>query len=89
MRIAAGAGAWGRADVSVCLVGPAAVMLEANLEPLQDEQQFAACLPILREPAGRIYVLETPGGKRSEDAKTVSIAELAELAASHDTVVRF
>ena len=84
IRIAAGVSAWGRAAVSICLVGPAVLMLSEGDQPLKDESQFASGLPLVSKP---IYVMNTSAPVA--DAQVVSVRGLAQLALRHDAVVRF
>lgn len=90
IRIATGAGAWGRVEVNICLTGTAALMLDENAEALRDEEQIAACLPALRESCRPVYVL---GRSQNEISKAgverLDVKALAELAMRHDVVVRF
>jgi sulfur relay (sulfurtransferase) DsrF/TusC family protein len=87
IRIAAGVSAWGKAAVSICLVGPAVLMLSEGDQPLKDEDQVVSGLPLVPK---RIYVMNTSGrALAASDAKLVGVAELAQLALVHDTVVRF
>src|SRR5918996_13313 len=79
IRIAAGVSAWGRAAVSICLVGPAVLMLSEGDQPLKDESQFASGLPLVSKP---IYVMNTSAPVA--DAQVVSVRGLAQLALRHD-----
>lgn len=84
IRIAAGVSAWGRAAVSICLVGPAVLMLSEGDQPLRDESQFASGLPLVSSP---IYAMNTSAPVA--DAQVIAVAELAQIALRHDTIVRF
>ena len=84
IRIAAGVNAWGRAAVSICLVGPAALMLSEGDQALKDESQFAAGLPLVAKP---VYVMNSSAPVA--DSQEIGVAELAQLALRHDTIVRF
>ena len=87
VRIAAGAGGWGRVEVNVCFTHPtAALLLQATDESLKDEEQFTACLPILRRP---IYVLEGSLPAGTSDCEQIDLQGLARLTMRHDVVVRF
>jgi hypothetical protein len=90
IRIAAGTGAWARAEVNVCLIGPATLMLGESEEALKDADQFSACLPILREARRPIYLLsETKSPTDDSAVQEISLRELSRLALQHDVVARF
>ena len=90
IRIAAGTGAWARAEVNICLTGPAALMLGEGDERLKDAEQFSSCLPALLETEGRICVLQ--GAMQPADAppvRTIDLKQLSRLAAQDDVIARF
>ena len=90
IRIAAGAGAWRRAEINVCLTGSAALVLDENGEALKDADQLEASLPIVREVGRPIYVLKgATGGIENAAVHEIDVKELARLALQHDVVVRF
>jgi hypothetical protein len=90
IRIAAGTGAWARAEVNICLIGPATLMLDEGEETLKDADQFSACLPILREARRPIYVLrETISPIGDPAVQEISLKELSRLAQQHHVVARF
>ena len=86
IRIATGAGAWGKAEVNICLTDASILMLQDADGSLKDEDQFAACLPILNRT---IYVLNGPPPQSQFPVQQISIEELAQLALRHETVVKF
>lgn len=90
IRIAAGTGAWGRAEVNICLIGPAALMLGEGEARLKDAEQFSTCLPPLLETEGRICVLD--GALQPADGprvRVIDLKELSRLTGRHDVVARF
>ena len=90
IRIAAGVGAWARAEVSVCLVGAAGLILSEDAETLKDAEQFSACLPLLREGQDRIYLLREAHLPRLDEAvRQIDLPQLSQLALQHDVVARF
>ena len=90
IRIAAGTGAWARAQVNICLTGQAILILNADEDALKDAEQFSMCLPMLCESQRPIYVLkETTSPVSNPPVREINLEELSRLALEHDVVARF
>lgn len=59
IRIAAGVGAWKKAEVSLLLRGPAGYCLAEEVDDFKDEDNFTRYLPIIAEWKRPIYVEST------------------------------
>lgn len=94
IRMAAGIGAWKKADVRVYLHGPAIRALGEWVDDLVDEDNYTRYLPILREwgkpvlvEAGAVDAADL--GEASVPYQPVEVSELACLCANATTVIRF
>ena len=76
MRIAAGVGAWQKAQVNVYLLGEARHILDEAMGDFIDEEHFTRYLPMLQEGGGKVFV--------HKDDK-----EFARIAREHSTVTWF
>ena len=94
IRIAAGVGAWKKADITLCLRGPAVLALGEYADDLVDEDNFVRYLPILREWGRPVLVQRREPllgalGEAVLPFQAVGDAELAQLAGKHTCVLRF
>ena len=94
IRIAAGVGAWKKADVSVYLRDAAILMLGEHVDELVDDENYVRYLPMLANLGRPIYVqhgapLLLKLGRASLAFEEVSDQRLANMAASSNYVVRF
>jgi hypothetical protein len=93
VRIAAGLGASGRAEITVYLRGQAVRALAEPAEALVDEDNFTRYWPLLAQSSRPIYVqpdamlpeMGTPAVAFAE----MTDAQLTQLAAEHNYVLRF
>lgn len=76
VRIAAGVGAWKKAEVNVYLLGEARRILDEPAGDFIDEEHFTRYLPMLQEGGGQVFV--------HKDDK-----EFARIARQHSTVTWF
>jgi len=76
VRIAAGAGAWKKAQVNLYLHGEARCILEESAGDFIDEEHFARYLPMLEEDGAKVYV-------HKDDR------EFARIACEHSSVTWF
>jgi len=94
VRIAAGVGAWKKADISLYLRGPAILALGEWVDELVDEDNFTRYLPIVGE-FGRPVLVEQGSpflrelGETSLEFAGIDDAELARRAAASSCVLRF
>jgi hypothetical protein len=94
VRIAAGVCAWNKADVTLCLRGPAVLALGEYTDDLVDDDNFVRYLPILRE-SGRAVCVEQGApllselGEATLPFQPIGDAQLAALAGRHTSVLRF
>lgn len=65
IRVAAGIGTWRKADVRLCLLGPAVRALGEWVDDLVDEDNFTRYLPILRDLGHPVWV--EPGAMEAAD----------------------
>ena len=94
IRIAAGVGAWQKADVTVCLCEAAVLALSERVEGLVDEDKFTDYLPLLGQSGRPVYVetgvpLLKDLGNSPVNYERVSVAQLAQIAARSNYVMRF
>jgi hypothetical protein len=94
IRIAAGVGAWKKVDITLCLRGPAVLVLGEYTDELVDEDNFVRYLPIIREWGRPVYVqqgepLLSDLGEATMPFQPVSDTELATLASQHTSLLRF
>jgi len=94
IRIAAGVGAWQKADISLYLRGPAVLALGEFPDELVDEDNYVRYLPIVREWGRPVYVqrgaAELAGlGEAVLPFEEIDDAQLARLAAASSSVLRF
>ncbi len=94
VRIAAGVGAWQKADIAVYLQAEAALALGEPDGGLVDEDGYAQFWPMLAESNQPIYVQKNAPALNKLGPATVPFAEitdaqLAELAAGQTYVIRF
>lgn len=94
IRIAAGVGTWKKADIYVYLRGPAVLSLSEYADEFIDEDNYTRYFPIVGEFGRPVYVekgapLLQEIGDSPLDHQEIDDAELAELAARCDYVLRF
>jgi sulfur relay (sulfurtransferase) DsrF/TusC family protein len=94
IRIAAGVGAWKKANITLYLRDDAVLSLSEFADEFIDEDNYTRYLPIVGEFGRPIYVQKnaTQLSVLDESAfkfKEISDAELAQLAADSTYVVRF
>src|SRR5271157_2512438 len=94
VRIAAGVGAWQRADIAVYLRDAAVLALGESSGGLMEEEDYARYWPILAESSPPIYVQKNAAalrelGQAAVPFKEISDGQLAELAAAQTYVIRF
>lgn len=94
IRIAAGVGAWKKADITVYLRGPAVLALSEFVDEFIDEDNYSRYFPIVAEFGRPIYVqrgapLLGEIGDSPMKFEEVDDARLAELAAESSYVLRF
>jgi hypothetical protein len=94
VRIAAGVGAWKKADITLCLRGAAVLALAEFTDELADEDNFVRYLPIIREWGRPVYVQQAEPllsdlGETTLPFQAISDAALAKLAGRHSCVLRF
>lgn len=94
IRIAAGVGAWKKAEVTLVLCQAAVLALSEFPDDLIDEDHFIRYLPIIGE-WGRPVLVETGAPLLKELGQTpvpyerIQVSQLATLAAASDCVLRF
>lgn len=94
IRVAAGVGAWKKVDITVYLRGAAILALGEWVDELRDEDNFTRYLPMLAESRQPIYVQAGAAelaelGNYAHRFTPITDAELAALAASASSVLRF
>ena len=94
VRIAAGVGAWKRADIAVYLREDAVLALGESSGGLMEEEGYARHWPILAESSQPIYVQKNAAalrelGQAAVLFREISDGQLAELAAEQTYVIRF
>jgi hypothetical protein len=94
VRIAAGVGAWERADITVYLRDDAVLALGEPDGGVLDEDAFAQYWPMLAESNQPIYVQKNAAalpelGPAAAPFAEISDEQLAELAAAQTCVIRF
>ncbi len=94
VRIAAGVGAWKKADITLYLRNAAVLALSEFADELVDEDNYTRYLPIVAEFGRPIFVQKNARelleiGETALKFKEISDGELAELAANSTYVVRF
>ena len=94
IRIAAGVGAWQKADVTVCLCEAAVLALSEVTDGFVDEDNFTDYLPLLGQSVRPVYVetgvpLMNNLGTSPVKYERVNVAQLAQMAARSDYVMRF
>lgn len=94
IRVAAGVGTWKKADVRLCLRGPAVLALGEWVDELKDEDNFTRYLPILREWGHPVYVQAgspelTNLGEATAPFEPVDDDAFARLCATATSVLRF
>src|SRR5437764_7585406 len=92
IRIAAGVGAWKRAEVTVYLRDAALLVLSDSVEGLIDEENYTRYLPMLRDFGQPIYVqrgTRLPDHPGLFEVKDIDDAQLAILAANSACVLHF
>lgn len=94
VRIAAGVGAWKKADVTLYLRGPAVLAVGEWVDELRDDDNFTRYLPIVRDFGRPVYVERgaealADAGELSVPIEEIDDARLAELAAQSNYVLRF
>ncbi len=94
VRIAAGVGAWKKADISLYLRDSAVLALSEFADEFVDEDNYTRYLPIVGEFGRPIYVQQNAKelaelGESPLKFKEISDAELAAMAAQSNYVLRF
>ena len=94
IRIAAGIGAWRKAEVSVYLGAPAVCALGEFVDELVDEDNFSRYLPIIRDWGRPVWVEQgapdlSDLGEASVQYEEIPMAELAHRVAGCTYVLRF
>lgn len=94
IRIAAGVGAWKKADVSIYFREAAVLALSEFADEFVDEDNYVRYLPIVGEFGRPIYAQKNAAqlseiGEARLTFKEISDEELAALAAASTYVVRF
>ncbi len=94
IRIAAGVGAWKKADITVYLRDSAVLALSEFADEFVDEDNYTRYLPIVGEFGRPIYVQQNAKeiaelGESPLKFKEISDDELAAMAARNSYVVRF
>jgi hypothetical protein len=102
VRIAAGIGAWDKVEPAVYLRGPAVLLLDEEAEEYPDGENYRRYLPVLAERGWTVYVQQAPAASKPSGAPglealvearptvvAIDEAQLAELAAASQCVVRF
>lgn len=94
IRIAAGVGAWKKANITLYLREAAVLALSEFADELIDEDNYTRYLPIVREFGRPIYVQKNTAhltglGESAFQFQEISDAELADLAAKSTYVVHF
>jgi len=94
IRIAAGVGAWQKADITLCLRGAAVLVLGEYTDDLEDGDNFSRYLPIIREWGRPVHVQQAEPllhdlGEATLAFQPLDDAGLAALAARHTCILRF
>ncbi|MEP6662873.1 MAG: hypothetical protein ABJC04_04320 [Verrucomicrobiota bacterium] len=94
VRIAAGVGAWKKADITFYLRGDAVLALSEFADEFVDEDNYTRYLPIIAEFGKPIYVeKDAPQlaelGESIFQREEISDEALAQLAAKNNSVLRF
>ena len=94
IRIAAGVGAWKKANITLYLRDAAVLALSEFADEFIDEDNYTRYLPIVGEFGRPIYAQKNAAelseiGESALEFKEISDTELAELAAKNTYVVRF
>ena len=94
VRIAAGVGVWKKVEVALYLRGAAALLLGEDTADLIDEENYTRYLPVLAESGHPVYVQKGAPelarlGHASLPFAEITDAQLAELAASRNCLLRF
>lgn len=94
IRIAAGIGAWKKAEVTLYLRGPAVLSAGEWVDELQEEDNFTRYLPIVAEFGRPVYLQAgapelAEAGALSVKTELITDAQLAELTAQATYVLRF
>jgi hypothetical protein len=93
VRIAAGVGAWKKADITLYLRGPAVLVLDEAAEDLPDGDHYVRYLPLLRDWGRPVYVQEGEPllaqlGETTLPFEEIDDLRLAELAAQARYLLR-
>lgn len=94
IRIAAGVGAWRRAELNLYLRGAAVRVLSECMEALPDEESFRRCLSMVQEWGRPVYVNQgaielRDLGEPTLPYREITDPELARLVAAATYVLRF
>jgi hypothetical protein len=94
VRIAAGVGAWEKADIAVYLREDAVLALGESSGGLMEEEDYARYWPMLAESSQPIYMQKNATalrelGRPAAPFREISDGQLAELAAAQTYVIRF
>ena len=94
IRVAAGVGAWKKADITLYLRGPAVLALSEFADEFIDEDNYTRYLPIVGEFGRPIYVeknspLLSELGESAFKFEEISDEQLAEMSAQQTYVTRF
>jgi hypothetical protein len=90
LRVAAGLAAWMTNELTVCLMGPAAMLLSTNVDLIGDEDVRIAW-PVLREARAAVFVDAIPPTDclAIDTARQITPPEFARLAGEMDCLLRF
>ena len=94
IRVAAGIGTWRKADVRLCLLGPAVRALGEWVDDLKMEDDFTRYLPIIRDWGHPVWVQAGAAeiadlGEATAPFEELDDAELAKRCAGATSVLRF
>lgn len=94
IRIAAGVGAWKKADVTLYLHGLAVLSAGEWVDELQEEDNFTRYLPIVADFGRPVYIQAgapelAEAGELSVKTEAIDDSRLAELTAAATYVMRF
>jgi hypothetical protein len=94
IRIAAGVGAWKKADVTIYLHGPAVLSASEWVDELREGDNFTRYLPIVADFGRPVYVQAgapelAKAGELSVKTEAIDDTRLAELTAAATYVMRF
>jgi hypothetical protein len=93
VRIAAGVAAWKKVHVAIYFYSAAVLALGEFADELIDGDNYRQYLPVLADSGGKLFIQDsaalTESGKTMPGVQALSEAELAELTATSQYVLRF